>query len=104
MNKGVYKIINPDGEIFIGVTLNLNNTLRKFNNGNKIIYDFIKCLRSGNVPKLYYSYWKYGFKKHKIEILEELKLGDNVEDKLKYYTLKIDCRLNKNCNIIKLTK
>ena len=30
MNKGVYKITNPDGEIFIGVTLNLNNTLRKY--------------------------------------------------------------------------
>lgn len=98
MSKGVYKIVNPNGEIFIGSSLNLKNTLRKFNTNNKVIYDFKKTLRSGDVSLLYLSYWLYGFKKHKMEIIEELEVNEKIKDKVNDYIVKYNPRLNRLCD------
>lgn len=59
MNKGIYKIINPENKIYIGCTSNLS----------KRIKDYEKCLIKTQ-PLILESIIKYGWDNHKFEIIE----------------------------------
>lgn len=59
---GIYKIINPTGKIYIGQSTNINKRWLYYKNNFKHI---------NRQPALYNSLAKYGWDKHKTEILEE---------------------------------
>lgn len=56
---GIYKITSPKGRIYVGQSTNLNKRLK--------YYEAENCKRQ---PLLYRSILKYGWKKHKFEIIE----------------------------------
>jgi|LakMenEpi03Aug12_release.lakeMendotaPanAssembly.Ray.scaffolds.fasta_scaffold314102_2 group I intron endonuclease len=58
---GIYKITNPNNEIYVGQSTNIENRWNK---------DY-KTLRCKTQPKLYNSLKKYGPENHKFEIVEE---------------------------------
>ena len=57
---GIYKIVNPNGKIYIGQSINIERREREYNGG-----------RCKGQKKLYYSILKYGWENHIHEILEE---------------------------------
>jgi group I intron endonuclease len=61
MKSGIYKIINPKGEVYIGKTCNFKNRLRT--------YKLYKLMN--NQPKLHASFDLYGFENHTIELINE---------------------------------
>jgi group I intron endonuclease len=65
---GIYKITNPKGKIYIGQSTDIENRIYK---GHKY--------NVGSGKKLKNSLSKYGFKNHKIEILEECSIEDLTE-------------------------
>jgi hypothetical protein len=58
-SKGIYKITNPNNEVYIGQAVNL------IKRENDYKYLEVKCQ-----PKIYKSLLKYGWDKHKFEIIE----------------------------------
>jgi len=59
--KGIYKITNPKGRIYIGQSINIESRKSKY-----------RCLSSyAKQPKIYNSLQKYGFENHTFEIIEE---------------------------------
>lgn len=60
---GIYKIINPNGRVYIGQSINIFNRKIQYKNyiGNS----------SSIGPKLLNSFQKYGYNNHKFEIIEE---------------------------------
>jgi hypothetical protein len=61
MSIGIYKIISPNGKIYIGQSINIEQRWSK---------DY-KTLRCKTQPKLYNSLKKYGFENHIFEVIEE---------------------------------
>lgn len=56
---GIYKITNPNGNVYIGQSTNLSERFREY-----------KKVRCKTQIKLYASFIKYGFSNHNIEIIE----------------------------------
>ena len=71
--KGIYKITNPNGKIYIGQSIDIE---RRF-----IQYKKLKCKKQ---PILYRSFLKYGVDKHKFEILCECET-DELNNKERFY-------------------
>ena len=65
MEGVIYKITNPKGRIYIGQTINFKLRIQKY-----------KRHDCKNQRKLYNSFNKYGFKNHKIEIIQKCKETD----------------------------
>jgi len=57
---GIYKITSPSKKIYIGQSVNIKKRFKTYKN--------LYCI---NQTKLYNSLKKYGFEKHKFEILQE---------------------------------
>lgn len=66
MSIGIYKIINPNGKIYIGQSINIEKRIKNYKNLN--------CKRQ---IKLYNSLKKYGWINHDFKIIEEC-----IEEKL----------------------
>lgn len=64
--KGIYKITNPKGRVYIGQSINIKGRWKN--------YSYKNTKRAG--PKLLRSLNKYGYKNHTFEILEECKIKD----------------------------
>jgi len=60
MKRGIYKITNPEGEVYIGQSKNIEKRWKHYTTNP-----------SKNQPKLFYSFLKYGWINHKFEIIEE---------------------------------
>jgi group I intron endonuclease len=61
---GIYKMINPNGRVYIGQSIDLDK--------RKSEYQKIYAIKGQ--PKIYHSLIKYGFENHKFEIIEECSL------------------------------
>jgi hypothetical protein len=70
---GIYKITSPSNKIYIGKTINLKARQNRYKN-----------LHCKGQAKLYRSLRKYGWEKHKFEIIEEC-LQPELDNKEKYY-------------------
>ena len=58
--KGIYKITNPEGKIYIGKSKNIEKRFSDY-----------KRLDCKNQPLIFQSLAKYGWLNHKFEIIEE---------------------------------
>ena len=65
MASGVYKITSPKGRVYIGSSKNIDERL--------MYYEKLWCKSQ---PRLYNSLKKYGFEKHKVEIITECDIKD----------------------------
>jgi group I intron endonuclease len=72
---GIYKIINPNGKVYIGQSINIK---KRFLN-----YKKFNCIKQ---PKLHRSFVKYGADKHCFSILEEC-LIEELNIKERFYQL-----------------
>lgn len=70
---GIYKIINPKNEVYVGQSINIKN--------RKDSYRKLACKRQ---PKIYNSLLKYGWNNHKHEIIEECSI-DQLDKKETYW-------------------
>ena len=70
---GIYKITSPTKKVYIGQSVDIKNRLSK--------YKKLKCKAQ---PAIYNSLLKYGFDKHKFEILCECNI-EELNDKERYY-------------------
>ena len=76
---GIYKITSPSKKIYIGKSINISYRLKKY-----------KWLQCKSQPKLYNSLIKYGFDKHKFEIIEQCDEKDlNIRER--YYIELYQC-------------
>jgi group I intron endonuclease len=57
---GIYKIINPNGKVYVGQSINIENRLKQ----HRFFHD-------GKKTRIYNSIKKYGWGSHFVEILEE---------------------------------
>ena len=73
----IYKIINPNGLIYIGKTFRLNKRINNYKN-----------LDCKSQKAIYNSLLKYGFNSHAIEILEEIECDDIKLNNLEQYWIK----------------
>jgi group I intron endonuclease len=71
MSSGIYKITNPEGEIYIGCTNNLKKRIGNYKIG-----------KIPTQPLMLESLVKFGWDSHKFEILE---YTDNLVEREKYY-------------------
>jgi len=71
MKKGIYKITNPNGEIYVGQSKNIEKRWEQYMNNP-----------SKHQPKLFYSFLKYGLINHVFEIIEEC---NNLNEREKYW-------------------
>lgn len=62
--KGIYKITNPEGKIYIGKSKNIE--------GRFEAYKLLNCKKQ---PRLFQSLAKYGWVNHSFEIIEECSLN-----------------------------
>ena len=69
---GIYKIVNPNGKLYIGQSTNVEKRWRTY-----------KTLHCKGQIKLYNSLKKHGFENHKFEIIEECDV--NMLDKREIY-------------------
>jgi group I intron endonuclease len=84
---GIYKITNPEGQIYIGLSTNILKRFKKY-----------KVLDCDNQIKLKDSLVKFGVNNHKFEILEEC-LKENLFGREKYWIKKFNSFINGlNCN------
>ena len=85
----VYKITSPSKRVYIGSTINFQSRIR-----------YYKTLRCQSQPRLYRSFVKYGFDKHKIEVLCECDI-ENVRQTEAYYGHLYNClgEHGLNCNL-----
>lgn len=90
---GIYKITSPSGKIYIGQSVNIENRIRDYKTG-------LACKQ----PKLNRSFLKYGFEKHKIEIICEC-LIEELNEKERYYQDLFSCigKSGLNCVLTKST-
>lgn len=70
---GVYKITNPLGQVYIGASKNIEKRLNAYK------YNYCKTQK-----RIYNSILQYGYKNHKIEVLEECEIND-LKYKERYY-------------------
>lgn len=88
----VYKITSPSKKVYIGSTIHFESRMNNY-----------KTLRCKDQIRLYYSLKKYGFDRHKVEILCYCDL-DDVRQKEAYYGQLFNCLSQKgglNCAIPK---
>lgn len=86
---GIYKITSPSKKVYIGQSTNIEK--------RKSSYKNIKCNKQ---TKLYNSLKKYGFEKHKFEVICECEISE-LNDKERYYQ-ELYCVLGKgglNCRL-----
>lgn len=76
--KGIYKITNPNGKIYIGQSIDIE----------KRFYSYKKLLRCKNQKKLYNSLKKYTPELHIFEILELVEDSSKLNERERYYQLK----------------
>lgn len=76
---GIYKITNPIGEVYIGMSANIPKRWKSY-----------KCLSNSGQPKLYDSFLSYGVEKHVFEVIEECE-KDNLSEREKYWQQQHDC-------------
>ena len=88
---GIYKITSPTNKIYIGQSIDIENRFLK--------YKFLDCK---NQIRLYNSLKKYGFDKHKFEIVLECNI-DDLNDNERYYQ-DLYLAIGKNGLNCKLTK
>lgn len=79
MKIGIYKITNPEGEIYVGQSKNIDQRFETYKN--------IRCPKQHD---LYNSLKKYGWFNHKFEIIEECSIDELIE-KEKYYIKLYNC-------------
>lgn len=72
---GIYKIVNPNGKLYIGQSTNIEKRWRDY-----------KTLHCKGQTKLYNSLKKHGFENHKFEIIEECDV-DILEERETYWKL-----------------
>jgi group I intron endonuclease len=70
---GIYKITNPTNKIYIGQSIDIENRFSK--------YSYLNCKKQ---IRLYNSFKKYGFDKHKFEIVLECSI-DELNNNERYY-------------------
>jgi len=63
---GIYKIINPNGRVYIGQSINIEN---RFNQYRRID----KCVSAS--PRLHRSLLKYGYHNHEFTVIEECEIS-----------------------------
>lgn len=87
---GIYKITSPNKKIYIGQSSDIE---KRFYH-----YKILKCKRQ---PKVYNSLLKYGFEKHKFEILCECEFSE-LNEKERYYQDLYSCtnRSGLNCVLV----
>jgi len=88
---GIYKITSPTNKIYIGQSIDIENRFTKY-----------KSLDCKKQVRLYNSLKKYGFDKHKFEIILECNLTE-LNDNERYYQDLYKC-ISKNGLNCKLTK
>jgi group I intron endonuclease len=90
---GIYKITSPSGRIYIGQSVNIEH--------RKSCYKRLRCVAQ---PRIYNSLIKYGWEKHKFEILEECEIL-HLNEKERYYQDLYQSNLKKglNCQLTKAT-
>jgi group I intron endonuclease len=71
MKKGVYKIINPQGETYVGQSKNIEKRWKQYKRGENL-----------EQPKLIQSFLKFGWINHTFEIVEEC---ENTIEQEKYW-------------------
>jgi len=57
---GIYKITNPNGKIYIGQSINIEERIKHYS-----------CNNGKRQPKMFYSIKKYGWENHTFEIIEK---------------------------------
>lgn len=82
----IYKITNPNGRVYIGQTINLKRRIKE--------YKRHKCSKQ---TRLYNSFMKYGFKNHKLEVIEYCDELD-LNNRERYYQEKYDVLSRKGLN------
>lgn len=82
----VYKITNPNGQIYVGGTINYKKRLKHY-----------KLLDNKGQTKLYNSFIKYGVDNHKFEILEEC-TKENLSERESFYGHLLNCLSDNNLN------
>ena len=70
---GIYKITSPSGKVYIGQSINVEKRFQGY-----------KALRCKGQPRLFNSLKKYGYDKHKFEILCECSI-EELNEKERYY-------------------
>ena len=70
---GIYKITSPTNKIYIGQSVNIEKRFKT--------YELLQCKGQ---PIIYNSFLKYGFDKHKFEVLCECDITE-LNDKERYY-------------------
>jgi len=78
--KGIYKITNPHGEVYIGQSINIERRFQEY-----------KKLRCREQRLIFESLAKYGWLNHKFEILEKC---DNLNEREQYWINKFDSNIN----------
>jgi len=74
--QGIYKITNPEGKIYIGLSTNIENRWES--------YKYYTGIAKNSSIK--FSLKKYGFENHKFEILEEVKEdGKKLRERERYW-------------------
>jgi group I intron endonuclease len=71
--KGIYKIINPEGQIYIGKSSNIEKRWNQYKN-----------FEHKNQPLLFNSFRKYGWYNHIFELVEECS-GSKLSEKEKHW-------------------
>lgn len=76
---GIYKITSPTGKVYIGQSVNVEKRLKD--------YKALKCKKQ---PRIYKSFLKYGYDKHKVEVVEECSISE-LNDRERYYQEFFNC-------------
>jgi group I intron endonuclease len=90
---GIYKITNPNGRIYIGQSIDLKYRFDTYRRLGKQV---------SSSPKLYRSLLKYGYSKHKIEIIEQCTI-ENLNTRERFWQDFYNANSAENLNCI-LTK
>lgn len=87
--RGIYKIVNPIGEIYIGQASCIDRRWREYS-----------CFICKNQAKLYRSIGTYGWINHTREILEECR-ADQLDERERYWQIHFDSiRKGLNCKYV----
>jgi group I intron endonuclease len=84
----IYKITSPSGKTYIGQTVDYRSRLNKYRKNN--------C---ANQVKLYNSLLKYGFEKHKFEVIVEGDFNSNLLNELEMHYIRIYNSFNNGLNL-----
>lgn len=87
---GIYKIINPNGKIYIGQTVNIQRRFKTY-----------KSLKCKEQPKLYNSLIKYGAENHKFEVIGEFMKSELTKYERYFQEMFDSTGINGlNCNLV----